>query len=96
MGSVKLFNCSEMTRRRGDSGVLTINCGEIMAARPAGISAHENCATLPPMGRRIALIEDEGAIRENYAAALRRVGYTVELYADRKSASTALRRRPLT
>lgn len=45
------------------------------------------------MSRRIALIEDEGAIRENYAAALRRVGYTVELFADRKSAVTALRRR---
>lgn len=45
------------------------------------------------MSRRIALIEDEGAIRENYAAALRRVGYTVELFADRKSALTALRRR---
>lgn len=45
------------------------------------------------MSRRIALIEDEGAIRENYAAALRRVGYTVEMFADRKSAGTALRRR---
>jgi two-component system OmpR family response regulator len=45
------------------------------------------------MSRRIALIEDEAAIRENYAAALRRVGYTVELFADRKAASTALRRR---
>lgn len=45
------------------------------------------------MSRRIALIEDEGAIRENYAAALRRVGYTVEMFADRRSAGTALRRR---
>lgn len=45
------------------------------------------------MSRRIALIEDEGAIRENYAAALRKVGYTVEMFADRKSAATALRRR---
>jgi two-component system, OmpR family, response regulator len=45
------------------------------------------------MSRRIALIEDEGAIRENYAAALRRVGYTVEPFADRKSAATALRRK---
>ncbi|MBI1731378.1 MAG: proteobacterial dedicated sortase system response regulator [Gammaproteobacteria bacterium] len=45
------------------------------------------------MSRRIALIEDEGAIRENYAAALRRVGYTVEPFPDRKSASVALKRR---
>lgn len=45
------------------------------------------------MSRRIALIEDEGAIRENYSAALRRVGYMVEPYADRRSASAALKRR---
>ena len=82
-----------MARQRGDSGALTINYGEIMAPPAAGIYRPENCVTLPFMGRRIALIEDEGAIRENYAAALRRVGYTVELYADRKSASAALRRR---
>ena len=64
-----------------------------MAPRRTGICGPGNCVTLPPVSRRIALIEDEGAIRENYAAALRRVGYTVELFADRKSASVALRRR---
>ena len=45
------------------------------------------------MTRRIALIEDEAAIRENYAQALRRHGYDVAVFADRESSVSALRRR---
>ena len=41
------------------------------------------------MSRRIAIVEDEAAIRENYAAAFRREGYTVELYAARQPALDA-------
>jgi two-component system OmpR family response regulator len=37
----------------------------------------------------VAVVEDEAAIRENYAAALRRQGYRVATYADRKSAVSA-------
>lgn len=41
------------------------------------------------MGRRIAVVEDEPAIRENYAAVLRRQGYEVHTYANRQEAIQA-------
>ncbi len=43
------------------------------------------------MGRRIAIVEDEPAIRENYAAVLRRQGYEVNTYASRREALQAFR-----
>ena len=45
------------------------------------------------MSKRIAIIEDEQAIRENYAAAFRREGYSVELYDARKPAMDAFEAR---
>lgn len=42
------------------------------------------------MSKRIAIVEDEAAIRENYAAALRRQGYEVLCYADRPGALKAM------
>ncbi|MEX2130093.1 MAG: proteobacterial dedicated sortase system response regulator [Pseudohongiellaceae bacterium] len=41
------------------------------------------------MNRRIAIIEDEAAIRENYADVLRKQGYDVQTYANRKDAMAA-------
>lgn len=41
------------------------------------------------MGKRIAIVEDEAAIRENYAAAFRREGYAVDLFAARGPALDA-------
>ncbi|MEW9798891.1 proteobacterial dedicated sortase system response regulator [Alteromonas sp. CYL-A6] len=41
------------------------------------------------MPRTIALVEDDAAIRDNYAAALKNQGYQVNSYADRPSASAA-------
>jgi two-component system, OmpR family, response regulator len=41
------------------------------------------------MKKLIAIVEDEPAIRDNYAAAFTREGYTVRTYADRPSAMTA-------
>ena len=41
------------------------------------------------MSKRIAIVEDEAAIRENYAAAFRREGYAVELYDARQPAMDA-------
>ncbi|HEX7061768.1 MAG TPA: proteobacterial dedicated sortase system response regulator [Woeseiaceae bacterium] len=41
------------------------------------------------MPRRIAIVEDEAAIRENYAAAFRREGYAVDAYAARRPALDA-------
>ncbi len=38
------------------------------------------------MARRIAIVEDEAAIRENYADVLRKQGYEVQTYSNRKDA----------
>jgi two-component system OmpR family response regulator len=43
------------------------------------------------MSRRIAIVEDEPDIRANYADLFRRQGYRVDAYADRPTASRALR-----
>jgi two-component system, OmpR family, response regulator len=45
------------------------------------------------MSRRIAIVEDEPAIRANYVDALKKQGYEVAAYADRQSALAALRTR---
>src|SRR5258705_10570318 len=42
------------------------------------------------MARRIALVEDDPTIRQNYADALERAGYEVSAFADRASASKTL------
>lgn len=44
------------------------------------------------MAKRIAIVEDEVAIRENYAAALRKQGYEVELYGTRPEALNAFKK----
>ena len=41
------------------------------------------------MAKRIAIVEDEAAIRENYAAAFRREGYVVDDYEARQPALDA-------
>ena len=45
------------------------------------------------MSRRIVIVEDEPAIRANYADALKKQGYEVAAYADRQTALVALRTR---
>jgi two-component system OmpR family response regulator len=45
------------------------------------------------MGRRIAIVEDDAAIRANYAEALKRHGYDVSAYAGRRDAMEAFRSR---
>ena len=45
------------------------------------------------MTRRIAIVEDEAAIRENYAAAFRREGYAVDAYDARRPAMAAFESR---
>ncbi len=45
------------------------------------------------MSKRIAIIEDEQAIRENYAAAFRREGYSVDLFEARQPALDAFEAR---
>jgi len=41
------------------------------------------------MSKRIAIVEDEAAIRENYADVLRSQGYQVQTYANRETATQA-------
>lgn len=51
-----------------------------------------NCGVLyaeHDLTKRIAIVEDEAAIRENYAAAFRREGYSVDLYDARRAAMDA-------
>jgi two-component system OmpR family response regulator len=48
---------------------------------------------IEPMKKQIAIVEDEPALRENYAAALARHGYLIKTYANRNSAMQAFRLR---
>ncbi|MBT8085862.1 MAG: proteobacterial dedicated sortase system response regulator [Woeseia sp.] len=45
------------------------------------------------MSKRIAIVEDEAALRENYAAAFRREGYAVDVFDARQAALTAFESR---
>src|SRR5678809_964901 len=45
------------------------------------------------MARTVAIVEDDAAIRANYADMLKKHGYQVSAYADRKSALEAFRAR---
>ena len=45
------------------------------------------------MSKRIALVEDDQALRENYVAALSKQGYEVQAYANRQLAEQAFARR---
>ena len=45
------------------------------------------------MKRQIAIVEDEPAMRDNYAAAFERSGYAVRTYGNRRAALTAFRTR---
>src|SRR3954470_13628517 len=45
------------------------------------------------MGRTVAIVEDDAAIRANYADMLKKHGYQVSAYADRRSATDAFRTR---
>ena len=45
------------------------------------------------MSKRIAIVEDEAAIRENYADVLRSQGYQVQTYANRETATQAFKLR---
>lgn len=45
------------------------------------------------MPRRVAIVEDEPAIRDNYADVMRRQGYEVQTFADRRSALESFRGR---
>src|SRR3954453_789337 len=75
---------------RRDAGKAPSNSGK----------ARTTCSATPPLGyiaaamaRRIAIIEDDPAIRTNYSDALRRHGFEVLAFGARAEALTALRSR---
>ena len=63
------------------------NCGK---TRASGL-ARPPSAIVAAMSRRIAIVEDEPAIRANYAEALRKHGFEVAAYAARGEALAAMR-----
>jgi two-component system, OmpR family, response regulator len=74
-------------------GAMPNNHGGILAADSRRPRARLPLLYWVHMSRRIAIVEDEPAIRANYADALRKQGYDVAAYADRPAALAALRTR---
>jgi two-component system OmpR family response regulator len=83
----------QASRRSGEKrtirGPNLTNHGTATAERPAWYhSCHEEQRV---MKKNIAIVEDEPALRENYAAALARHGYAVKSYGNRHLAMQAFR-----
>ena len=55
-----------------------------------GLRRGDDVGIIRAMARRIALVEDDPTIRQNYADALTRAGYEVAAFGDRVSASRTL------
>jgi two-component system, OmpR family, response regulator len=62
-------------------------------ATDAAVFCGRHSAIIHPMKKQIAVVEDEPALRENYAAALARHGYSVRTYANRQVAMQAFHTR---
>ena len=62
-----------------------------MAKRGRRISSRDPSGIVPGMPRHVAIVEDDPSIRANYADMLKKHGYQVSAYADRKSAGAAFR-----
>jgi two-component system, OmpR family, response regulator len=79
--------------QRLQSGTTKINTGNKMAEPDqavARVSAGVYCLA---MARTVAIVEDDAAIRANYADMLKKHGYQVSAFPDRKSAISAFRMR---
>ena len=61
----------------------------VVAMRRRNVANYGFAGIFADMSKRIAIVEDEAAIRENYAAAFRREGYSVDLYEARQPAMDA-------
>src|SRR5690606_5413984 len=53
------------------------------------VSVNQRFMRSTGMSRRIAIVEDEAAIRENYADVLRKQGYEVQTFSNRRKAMEA-------
>src|SRR3954469_17625379 len=56
-------------------------------------AAPKSLRYIPRVGRTVAIVEDDAAIRANYADMLKKHGYQVSAYPDRKSATAAFKTR---
>jgi two-component system OmpR family response regulator len=72
-----------------EAGAAPINCGELMA----GALRRARLRYIGRMAKTVAIVEDDPAIRANYADLLRKHGYQVSAFADRSSALAAFRSR---
>src|SRR5689334_18018378 len=63
--------------------------GRIRANYGGTVSCGPHAVAFTSMKRQIAIVEDEPAIRDNYAAAFAREGYSVRTYANRAQAMAA-------
>src|SRR5437879_8960183 len=72
-----------------EDGRAPINCGETMACGfgPAFLRY------ISRMAKTVAIVEDDAAIRANYADMLKKHGYQVSAYGDRMSATAGFRTR---
>jgi len=71
------------------TGRFAAGFGRVMANRGQRLPARESAARLAAMTHAIAIVEDEPAIRDNYAEALRKHGFAVSAYASRPEARAA-------
>ena len=68
----------------GETGRGATECGDRRAERRPALRPWQTAR----MSRTVAIVEDEPAIRDNYAEALRRHGYGVQACGSRASAPT--------
>ena len=70
-----------------------MGCGMAMHRRNVANCGDETNAWVREVAKRIAIVEDEAAIRDNYAAAFEREGYRVDAFAARRPALDAFESR---
>lgn len=73
--------------RRTQVGEARGKFGRIVAIRRGARASGYDCQQL--VRKTIAIVEDEPALRDNYAAVFARLGYAVKTYGDRRSALLA-------
>src|SRR5438309_8575764 len=79
--------------RGADAGAARINSGKARAGGRFAGRKRRIVRILPPMARTVAIVEDDAAIRANYADILKKHGYQVSAYGDRKAATAGFRTR---
>src|SRR5437763_15702512 len=76
-----------------DAGTAPINRGKARAAGRFAAREPRIVRILAAMARTVAIVEDDAAIRANYADILKKHGYQGSAYGDRQSATAGFRTR---